>query len=683
VLGLLSYPLPLAWLGAGGLLGLAAARWHLTGRPFARTPFTLPLGLYLAGGAVGLYIAPAPETAGIRFFGLLAAVGAFFLLADLAMSAQAARRAATGALVAALVAAPALFALVIPSLKPERLPGPVRGWVTAPRAVADPVRQVAGDTFLSAQRLGLSHAVLGVLAACGIGLALGPLLAGESRKARLLGGLAVGYLGLFVALSTNFSAQLSAALVVVLLAATCRRWLLAGASGALALAVGLACGLVRPGPGWPAGQALGLPPAGNGPGTLLYRLEAWRDVLLLLRDFRFTGVGLGFDSAWQVLGSYFRSPAEGYAPARHAHSIFLECYLEQGLPGLVGLAGLVVVGLVVGRRAVAQAREPAARSAALSAAGAALALVLAGITDVVAVTTVGMVLLFGALGLLAALGRQQASRPGAPFPRPWTAAIRAPANVVRTGAFPVVAALTLAAAAACSSPGAQHLADQKVRAAFAEVYVNLGMVTLMKATMGRAAPIEERRPALEASASLLDQARRLDPGNPGIYRGLAAVALARSRPAEARRALERAEASAAADDDWFFFQAGCLYRAAGDVDRAIAAWSRANPAMGAWSGVGPGAQLARWGAGLVKAKRWQAAIKVNRAAIRAAPMDRKPYRALAVAVGRQYGPAEALATMRQLAELDPTVPWPRQEAAHLRPRLAAEEGRRKATGAPG
>ena len=74
-------------------------------------------------------------------------------------------------------------------------------------------------------------------------------------------------------------------------------------------------------------------------------------------------------------------------------------------------------------------------------------------------------------------------------------------------------------------------------------------------------------------------------------------------------------AHAAPDDSWTFFQVGRLYHEAGDVDGALDSWARVDPAMGAWSGVGPRAELVQWGDSLVKDRRWNAAIKVSRAAI--------------------------------------------------------------------
>ena len=44
VLGLLSYPLPAAWLGLAALAALTAARWYSQGRPFPATPFNGPIG---------------------------------------------------------------------------------------------------------------------------------------------------------------------------------------------------------------------------------------------------------------------------------------------------------------------------------------------------------------------------------------------------------------------------------------------------------------------------------------------------------------------------------------------------------------------------------------------------------------------------------------------------------------
>src|SRR5207248_643304 len=141
-------------------------------------------------------------------------------------------------------------------------------------------------------------------------------------------------------LSTNLSAQLSAVLVALLLTAACRRWLLAGACSVALLAIGLTCGLAGLAVSGPMGEvARFLPASGTTPGTFLFRLELWGNVLHVLSDFRFTGVGLGARSVELALASYYPTWAEGYVPTSHAHNTFLQSYLEQGPLGLFGLLG--------------------------------------------------------------------------------------------------------------------------------------------------------------------------------------------------------------------------------------------------------------------------------------------------------------------------------------------------------
>src|SRR5205823_1437936 len=165
VISLLSYPLPLAWVGVGGLALLAAARWWRRGRPCAGSPLDLPLGLYLAGGAVGLYAGVSPQTAEIRFFGLLAAVGAFFLVLDGVSTTRTAARLAGGTLLAVVVAMPLLFVLDAPSVTVERLPGPLAALVTALIPAVQPIRHaILADDPTFSQRYVLHVAGLGTLA---------------------------------------------------------------------------------------------------------------------------------------------------------------------------------------------------------------------------------------------------------------------------------------------------------------------------------------------------------------------------------------------------------------------------------------------------------------------------------------------------------------------------------------
>lgn len=676
VLGLLTYPLPSAWLGLGGLVALGLARWWLLGRPFPSSPLTVPLGLYLAGAGLGLYATVRPHFAEVRFFGLLAALGAFWLTLDAVTTARVARRTVNAALLVALAATPVLLILITPTLELSRLlvllPDRVAEWLIGHQPIALAVWEM--DAI--GQRYRLAQSGLGALAAYGIGLTLGPLFAPATRRARLFALISAGYLGYFLVLGGSRGALLSVALVGLLVGVLRRRRLLLVALPLLAVALG---GLLH----LESSVQTGHPPTqplehfaarATSFGSVRQRIELWENALFLLGDFSFTGVGLGLWSVISIYDAYFL-PQQ--LPFFHTHNIFVQSYLEQGLPGLAGLLGLAGGALVVGGRTLARARDPLVRSPAISAAGAVLTLVLCGLTDVDAMTTVGMVLLFGTLGLLVALD-PLAERPAEQRPlrrSAWASRSHCGRARARLGKRALVASLALGAAlttsaaapardSGASSPLPAGLGNP-LRSAAARAYLNLGALELAKATLGDVRPPAERQRFLDAAQGYLEQALDHDPDNPSIHRTLAAVALADGQPADARDVLVNAERLAPPDDSRLFFQLGRLYRQADDVDGAIAAWSRVDRRIGAWNATGPDAQLILWGAELVRRGRWPEAVAVNREAIGAAPMNPAPYRALAIALTQDRGEAAALAAMQGLAELAPDVPWAHDEVVKL------------------
>jgi O-antigen ligase len=682
VLSLLSYPSPMAWLGVGGLVGLALARWRLLGRPFAGSPFAAPFLLYVGGALLGLRISVHPQPAEARFFGLLAALASFFLVVDLAASPRAARRVAYCVLLGVLLALPLLLTLSIPSLSTDRLPGPRFDWLGFPGPWSEPLRTALQDHNLF-ELYRFSAAGLGTLAVFGVGLAAGPLLAGPGRSWRLFGALAAGYCGLFALMSTNRAAVLVGGLVIVLLGARQSRRILAAAviaAGVVALAL-----LVRSGSGGPMAHALrSLPSSATDPMSAYVRFEYWQNALLLLHDFHFTGVGLGQASVRALYGQYFLSGKpitvssfpvlddDFHFP--HAHNIFMQSYLEQGLLGLAGLVGLVAVGVVVSRRAFARARESAVRSTVISASGASLALILSGLTEIVVLTPLGMVMLFGSLGML--VGAARLSEPiGHPARRHlWKGR---PTAVALSMAVVLAALLIMTTVPAVAQgrppPSILSHPGQVPHVLAAAFYLNLGALELARLTLSNQLPPREHQRRIETAQHWLNLALERDPGNLGVYRNLAAAALARSDRAEALRLLAEAEARAAPDDSHFFFQAGRLYREAADVERAVAAWTRVDPAFGARSGAGPRVHLLLWGTELANRGSWPAAVQVNQAAIRALPTHPAPYRALAKAISRTDGDEAALMAMRELAHAYADIPWAYEEAAKLAAQVRLRE----------
>src|SRR5438046_9518781 len=74
ILGLLTYPLPTAWLGLLILVALPAVRWRFAGSPLPASAFAPWLLLYLMSATFGLALTFDPESGQVRFFGLLAAL---------------------------------------------------------------------------------------------------------------------------------------------------------------------------------------------------------------------------------------------------------------------------------------------------------------------------------------------------------------------------------------------------------------------------------------------------------------------------------------------------------------------------------------------------------------------------------------------------------------------------------
>ena len=680
VLGLLSYPLPTAWLGLLALVGLAGVRWRRLGRPCPASPFSLPLGLYLAGAAVGLYVAVRPEMAQVRFFGLLGAIGALFLVVDGIRSPRAAHRLVSTLLGVLLVACLLLLVLIAPQLRLDRLPGRL-DWLPAAvdglAAATQPLRTATVEVEGVGQRYRFSTAGLGILATYGLGLALGPLLAGPDRRTRLLGGLTAGAFVAFMILPANRTAILAAPLLPIALLAMRSGRVLTGLAIGLGLLAGLVALAVRV-PSLPLGRLVALLPAtATDAGPIAERVEFWRNYLFLLEDFRVTGVGLGLRSVSDVYQRRFLPIDPGY---NHAHNMLLQSYLEQGLLGLGGMVGLIVVTLVVGALALRRAREPLTREAAIAGSGAALAFLLDGLTEIVPLTTVGMVLLFGAMGLTFVayrLARSERAERAPVEQQPARPTLRRVASAVAILALLGAGALALLPTEARAGQAA-GLSDERpvllrpFLGAASQLMLNLGALELNKALIVENVPRAVRQRHFERADLFLGQAQQLDSNSLGAYRNRAQLAIARSQASDARRLLSEARARAAEDDSLFEFQVGRLYREAGSLEQAINAWARVDPLWGAWSCSNPYMQYLRWGVELIEATRYESAEKVARAAIKVAPIERQPYRLLSSALLAGSGEAAAIAAQEELVSADPTAFWPYWELYRLHARAGRD-----------
>jgi tetratricopeptide (TPR) repeat protein/O-antigen ligase len=662
MLSLLSYPLVSRWAGLGLLLALVLARTWLLGRAFPASPLNLPLGLYLVGALVGLQFSLLPHTGEVRLFGLLAALVGFMLIIDLTTSAGAAGRLVTASLLLMGAAAPILVLLLSTNIDPDRTFLPysdrVVGWLEATRPLAEVVQSI--DAI--GQRFRLARSGIAVWAAVAIGLALGPLLAGVSGRWRILLPAAIGYFGCLLLLVGQRGHLISVLVVVLLFGALAVRPRLPRlAAGILVGTVVLVVAsmyfrqtLATDGAEW--GWILTTY-------TLSQRVEYWRNALYLLADFRFTGVGLGLDSVGAVYDAYF--PPVGYR-FFHTHNIFIQSLLEQGPLGLIGLVGLVITGAALAWRTLARAGDSAARSVAISGAAAGLVLVLCGLTDIDAVTSVGMVGLLGAAALLVVAERLDAPcrEVEASAYVPWRPRVPAARlELVRIGAPIVVGVIGLGLV----------FGVELLRTVGAQLYLNLGSIELARASL---VPRERDDPAtdehLARAYALLMQAREWTPGEIGVSRNLASLAIAANEPARGKDILLEAEPPVAADDAYTWYQFGRLYRQAEDPERALAAWSHVGRPIGHFNRQGADAQLVRWAVELLKAGRPGEAVTVSLGSIRASPDYPEPYAILSVALGEQRAGATALRTMEELTETYPEVPWAYQE----RGKLADRSGQR-------
>ncbi len=99
----------------------------------------------------------------------------------------------------------------------------------------------------------------------------------------------------------------------------------------LGLAGSFVIALVRPGFAGPLGSL----PAG---GSALSRASLWRDTLPLIQDYRFTGSGL--TGTAEIYSAYVFLLHVNFLT--HAHNLYLQIALAQGIPGLIGFAGMAL-----------------------------------------------------------------------------------------------------------------------------------------------------------------------------------------------------------------------------------------------------------------------------------------------------------------------------------------------------
>lgn len=87
--------------------------------------------------------------------------------------------------------------------------------------------------------------------------------------------------------------------------------------------------------------------ASDASGSAVGRGELWNRALLMLRDFPFTGIGLGtFETTvWKFYPLFQNKPG---VPVPHAHNLYLQMSVDYGVGGFVAFIGLIVSTLLAG-----------------------------------------------------------------------------------------------------------------------------------------------------------------------------------------------------------------------------------------------------------------------------------------------------------------------------------------------
>ena len=516
-------------LGAWPLaLALApwAARLVLTGRLTRRTPFDLPLMLFLLTAGAGLWAAYDRQAAWPRFWLIVGGVLLFYAFVNAESIGE--RRCWLAAFLGAgmalyflgvhdwdahptKIAALGRLGRALQSLLP-----PLPGYRLNPNEIGGILAMMvpfAGSVIVYAWKgvwrsprprpairwlaLGTS---LGLLT-----LTLFSLVMTTSRGAWIALGSALLLAGLWVVAGWLGRGS-----------AKRRAWAFLGL---LALTLGAVLGVEV---FWPGGL-VAAPTALPGPATWLSRVEFQRNSLTLVRDYPFIGAGLG---GFQMLYStYVLLIHVGFIT--HSHNLFLNVAVDQGLPGLLALVWMWLLFAGAVWRGVLQplVRDDAAPVApGLGAAALSLVVILVhGLADNALYGREGVLLLFVSLAF------------AVPFPGAQTEGAK---RRLAWGVLLVGAGLLAALALVWGGP------------ALSLIHSNLGAVRQSQAELSVYSwpewPVQDavrRAVDLDRPVAEYERALALDPGNATANRRLGMIELSLGEYEDALRHLEAAYAA--------------------------------------------------------------------------------------------------------------------------------------------
>ncbi len=136
------------------------------------------------------------------------------------------------------------------------------------------------------------------------------------------------------------------------------------------------------------------------------RLELWDRSMQILRDFPFTGIGIGtFEPT--VLALYPLLQSNPGAPQPHAHNFYLQMGVDFGIGGMIAYLGLVTSALAVGWRTVARASRGTSQWLVMGLLSGYLVFLTHSLLDAVAVSTKVSIVVWFLLGLLMAYAARE------------------------------------------------------------------------------------------------------------------------------------------------------------------------------------------------------------------------------------------------------------------------------------
>ena len=506
-----------------------------------RTPFEGPLLLWMVSALLAVGISYDPMSAWPKFAFICGGVALFYLLA-LSPSHVAWRGRDVPLLRLMVGLAPACIAMYFLLTNDWAQPVEKAAWL-------EPLRQWLANRQprMALPRLH-PNLVGGALAMC-LPLQVAALLPRPGLPAYAsITGFAVGSGVLLLGLSglgLLLSSLRGAWLALVMSVGMCLWWRLTdrwvGVRGRLVTFVGWAAGLSIV-------ALVSLVVSGGQLPTLRPdRVFVWRNSLDLAWDYFFTGLGLGgFTMAYSSYALLVHVPH-----TTHAHNLFLDMWLEQGVVGLFAFAWLLLVAFA---RGFSRRGPPIRwRSAALMAL---LVVVLHGLVDDVyyGYGGAGTLLLFVPVALMARRGERSSSR-GIPFGK------KARVAMWGTGA--------VALAVAIGMPATRSLWE-----------ANLGALLQTRAELSRYRwpqwPLQDalrraHRVSLAAAMGHYHAALAIDSGNVVAHRRLGQIELSMGRYDNARRHLEAAY-QAAPDQNATRQLFGESLAVSGDITGAADLW---------------------------------------------------------------------------------------------------------------